>query len=149
MKNNYHNHIKTGMPVHEVFEKINNVAAWWTPDINGRTHKVNDVFTVSFGDTFVTFRIIEMVTDKKVKWYVTDCNLPFQNDKKEWKDTTVDFEVHAQNGDTQIDFTHIGLAPGAECYDLCKEGWDFYITKSLSKFINEGSGLPQTPREAR
>ena len=149
MKQNYHSHIKTAMPTHEAFEKINNVSEWWTPDIKGQSKKLNDVFTVYFGDTFVTFKITELVPDKKVAWYVTDCNLHWIKDKKEWKDTTIDFELSAQNGDTEIDFTHIGLVPEVECYDNCKEGWDFYITKSLSKYINEGKGLPNTPVAAR
>jgi len=75
-------------------------------------------------------------------WLVTDCNLDWINDKKEWKGTKIDWKVLQKNGSTQIDFTHIGLTPGIECYDSCEKGWTFYITDSLANLISEGKGRP-------
>ncbi len=97
---------------------------------------MNDKFTVPFGEpSFVDFVVSEMITNKKVIWSVTDCYLPWFNDKKEWNNTQVVFELSGENGKTKIDFTHIGLVPGIECYDACEKGWDGHVTESLVKFI--------------
>jgi hypothetical protein len=141
-QDNYHASITTGMPAAEAFKNINNVSAWWTKNVEGRSQKLNDVFTVRWGETFVTFRITEVVPDKKVVWLVSDSNIESINDKKEWTGTMMDWEVSQKNGSTQIDFTHIGLVPGIECYDMCEKGWTFFITESLAKLIDEGKGRP-------
>jgi len=127
----------------EAFHHINHVTAWWTENIEGRSEKLNDVFIIHFGETFVTMKIVESVPDKKVVWEVTDCYLHWLADKKEWKDTRIVFEISAEGDSTRIRFTHIGLAPRVECYDGCVKGWDQYFKGSLARLINEGTGLPQ------
>ncbi|MEO6916269.1 MAG: SRPBCC domain-containing protein [Chitinophagaceae bacterium] len=127
----------------EAFKNINNVAAWWTENIEGRSEKLNDVFTTHFGEAFVTMKIVESVRDKKVVWNVTDCYLHWLADKKEWKDTRIVFEISTEGDSARIQFMHVGLVPEVECYDNCVKGWDQYIKDSLAKLINEGKGLPQ------
>ena len=127
----------------KAFKSINHVAAWWTENIEGSSEKLNDVFTIHFGEAFVTMKIVESVPDKKVVWNVTDCYLHWFADKKEWKGTRIVFEISAEGDSTRIQFTHVGLAPEVECYDDCVKGWDQYFKGSLAKLINEGKGLPQ------
>ena len=109
---------------------------------------LNDKFTVPFGElngekSFVDFVVSEFVPNKKAVWKVTNCNLPWFKDKTEWNNTEVVFEISSENSMTKIDFTHIGLVPGIECYDACEKGWDGHVTNSLVKYINEGKGNPQ------
>ena len=127
----------------EVFKNINRVSAWWAEDIEGSTENLNDVFTIHFGTPYVTFQIVELVPEQKVVWLVTGCYLPWLSDKTEWNDTRASFEVTSENDATSINFTHIGLAPGIECYDSCVKGWDQYVKGSLYKLITEGKGAPQ------
>jgi hypothetical protein len=127
----------------KAFQSINQVTAWWTENIEGRSEKLNDVFTIHFGEAFVTMKIVESVPDKKVVWNVTDCYLHWFADKKEWKGTQIVFEISAEGDSTSIQFTHVGLEPQVECYDNCVKGWDQYFKGSLAKLINEGKGLPQ------
>ena len=140
---NYHRQVTVQKKAAEVVDEICHVSDWWAKDLTGSSSTVNDVFTVRFGETFVTFRITELVPGEKIVWHVNDCNLHWQNDKKEWNDTEVIWEVSPRNDSTQIDFTHVGLIPGVECYDQCVKGWDFYVAESLRKLINEGQGLPE------
>ena len=93
--------------------------------------------------TFVDFLISELVPDKKVIWKVTDCNLHWIKTKKEWNNTEVVFEITSEKNKSKIDFTHIGLVPGVECYNDCEAGWNGHVTKSLADFINEGKGQPE------
>lgn len=139
---NYHNSITVSVTSKEAFEKINNVSEWWSQSFKGKAQKTGDTFSVSFGDTFVDFKIDEVIPDKKIIWHVTDCNLHWIENKKEWKDTKIVWEVSSENGKTKIDMTHIGLVPEVECYNDCKKGWNFYVEKSLFKFVTENKGLP-------
>ena len=56
------------------------------------------------------------------------------------------FQLRAKS--TQISFTHVGLVPEVECYDMCVKGWDQYVKGSLFKLITEGTGQPQKKRQA-
>jgi len=78
-----------------------------------------------------------------VVWKVTDCNLEWIKNKKEWNGTDVIFELSETKNGTQIDFTHVGLVPLCECYKDCEAGWTGHVTESLVNFINEGKGMPQ------
>lgn len=127
----------------EAFNSINRVSDWWSERFSGSAQKLNDVFTVhfEFGDSF-TIRIIDLVTDKKIVWLVTDCDLTWVKDKKEWKNTKMWFEISTENKSTQISFTHIGLVPALECFDGCTKGWDYFIKGSLFKLLTSGKGEP-------
>jgi Activator of Hsp90 ATPase homolog 1-like protein len=142
-KQNYNATIVANASAKQAVKAINNVAGWWTENIEGSTEKLNDVFTVHFGETFATFKVIEVVPEKKIVWLVTDCYLHWLNDKTEWKDTKISFEILAENDETKILFTHIGLSPEIECYNDCRKGWDQYIKDSLFKLITEGNGMAE------
>ena len=141
--NNFHTRITVNAGAKEAMKKINQVDLWWAKNFTGRAEQLNDQFSVRFGETFVDFQISEFAPEKKVVWKVADCNLHWINNKKEWNGTNVVFELSKKENATQIDFTHIGLVPGVECYNDCELGWTGHITQSLVKFINEGKGMPE------
>ena len=70
----------------------------------------------------------------------------FIKDETEWVGTKVIFEIVEKDGKTQLRFTHYGLTPQYECYDICNEGWTNYIRNSLYKLITTGKGAPN-PKE--
>jgi hypothetical protein len=140
---NFHTTIKVNAPAEEALKKINQVDQWWAKKVKGKAEKLHDQFTVDFGTTWVDFHITEILPGKKVVWKVTDCNLEWIKNKKEWNGTKVVFEITEKENTTQIDFTHIGLIPSFECYEDCKVGWTGHVTGSLVNFINEGKGTPQ------
>jgi len=86
--------------------------------------------------------VVEMVPYKKIVWQVIDCYLHWLNDKHEWNNTTLAWEISTTGNSTQINFTHVGLVPEIECYGSCIKGWDQYVKGSL-KLITEGKGLPE------
>jgi len=147
-KQDYMTTILVKAAANKVFKSFNHVAAWWTENIEGSSEKLNDVFTIHFGEAFVTMKIVQSVPDKKVVWNVTDCYLHWLADKKEWKNTQIVFEISAEGDSTRIQFTHVGLVPQVECYDNCVKGRDQYIKDSLVKLIAEGKGLPQKKQMA-
>lgn len=140
---NYHNSIIVNASAEESIKKISQVNLWWKNDFTGSAEKLNDKFTVPFGEpSFVDFVVSDFEPGKKIAWKVTDCFLPWFKDKKEWNNTEVVFQLSEENGKTKIDFTHIGLVPEIECYDACEKGWNGHII-TLTKLINEGKGLPE------
>jgi hypothetical protein len=130
-------------PAKEIMKKISQVDSWWAKNFKGRAGKLNDEFSVHFGDTYVDFRISEFIPDKKITWLVTDCNLHWIDDKKEWNDTEVIWSLTEKDGKTQIDFVHKGLTPESECYESCRPGWTHHIKDSLVKLIEKGKGFPE------
>ncbi|HTA27513.1 MAG TPA: SRPBCC domain-containing protein [Bacteroidia bacterium] len=127
----------------ETMKRISEANLWWAKDFKGKAARLNDEFSVYFGDTFVDFKISEVIPDKKIVWFVTDCNLGWIKDKKEWKNTEVIWNLTEKDGKTTIDFVHKGLTPESECYESCKPGWTHHIKDSLQKLINEGKGFPE------
>jgi hypothetical protein len=139
----YSANITVNATVEEVFKSINSVSDWWTRVFEGHSEKLNDVFTVRFGETFITIQLVGFVPNKKIDWRVIDCYKHWLKDKKEWQDTTMSWKISAEKNATQISFTHIGLVPGIECYNGCEKAWDFYIKESLFKLLTEGKGIPE------
>jgi hypothetical protein len=140
---NFHKKILVNASAEEAMKKISQVDKWWAKKVKGKSEKINDKFTVDFGKTYVDFKISEMIPAQRVVWKVTDCNLHWIENKKEWNGTEVYFDLSPKNGKTQIDFTHVGLVPDVECYNDCKVGWTEHVAGSLVHFINEGKGMPQ------
>jgi hypothetical protein len=123
-------------------KRINRVADWWTASFTGASEKIGDAFSVRWGETFVDFVVVDYVPVKKIVWRVTDCNLPFVEDKKEWKNTEVVFDISSHGGATTVTMTHFGLEPGVECFEACSTGWNFFITESLQNLLSENQGMP-------
>ena len=144
MKNqNYTATFTVDQPPEKVFAAINNPRGWWSEEIDGSTDKSGAKFTYHYQDVHrCTFKITEFVPGKKVVWHVLANQFNFTKDKSEWTDTDVVFEI-ARNGDkTEVHFTHVGLVPDYECYDVCSDAWGTYIKRSLRDLITKGKGQP-------
>src|SRR5436190_9906177 len=132
----------------EAFKSINSVTKCWTENLEGSSQKLDDEFSVRFGDVhFSKQKLIEVIRDKKVVWLVIDSKLNFIKDKQEWTGTKISFDISEKDNKTQIRFTHHGLVPIIECFDACSNAWADYITNSLRKLVNTGKGEP-TPKVA-
>jgi len=131
----------------EVFDAITNPRGWWSANITGGTAKLNDEFTYKYKDVHhCTMKLIEVVPNQKVVWLVLDNYFNFLEDQSEWKNTKIIFEISEKGNQTQMHFTHEGLTPEYECYDICFEGWTNYIKHSLYNLITTGKGSPN-PKE--
>jgi hypothetical protein len=125
----------------EVFNAINNPQHWWSGEIEGSTARLNDEFTYRYKELhFSRQRIVEMVPDQKVVWLVTESIINYAEDKREWTDTKISFEISEKNNKTQLRFTHFGLDPQIECFDSCSSSWSQLIQQSLFSLISTGEG---------
>jgi hypothetical protein len=127
----------------DVFDAINKVPDWWSGDVAGGTGKVGDVFTYTVpGIHFSEQTITELIPGKKVVWRVSDAELTFVQDKKEWKGTDIVFEIAKKGDQTEVRFTHRGLVPDFQCHDACSNGWNLLVGGNLKKFIQTGKRQP-------
>ena len=125
------------------FNAINNPRGWWSEDIEGGTEKLNDEFDYHYEDVhYCHMKLIEVIPNQKVVWLVMDNHFNFTKDKTEWVGTKIIFEISEKDGKTQIKFTHEGLVPAYECYDICHDAWTNYIKESLHDLIMTGKGQP-------
>ena len=128
----------------EAFNAINNVRGWWSEEIEGSTNKLNDEFTYHFEDVhYCQMKLIEVIPNKKIVWLVKYNYFNFTKDKSEWTGTKIIFEIAEKDGKTQIRFTHLGLVPQYECFNICSNAWGKYIHESLFSLITTGKGMPQ------
>ena len=147
MKNkDFNRSISANISVSEAVKRINNVSHWWGVTFSGSCEKQNDKFIVKMGgDSFFNFTVEELIPDKKLVWLVTDCNMPWYSDKKEWANTKLIFDLSENSGVTTLHFTHEGLTPNIECYKDCEPGWTHWITTSLLAYFTTGKGVFRQP----
>lgn len=117
----------------EVFKELLNVRGWWSGLHNeffeGSSEKPGDEFTflAGGGAHYTKQKLVELIKDKKLVWLVTESNLSFIENTREWEGTKISFELFDEGDKTKIVFTHIGLLPESECYNACAPAWTQYV----------------------
>ncbi|HUR12286.1 MAG TPA: SRPBCC domain-containing protein [Flavitalea sp.] len=125
------------------FNGIKNFRAWWSQEIEGNTDKLNESFFYHYKDVHLSkIKLVEIIPDKKLVYEVVDNQFNFVKDKTEWIGTKLIFDISEDAGKTKIVFTHDGLVPAYECYDVCHDAWTSYIQGSLKSWITTGKGKP-------
>ena len=125
------------------FKAIKNFRAWWSEEIEGVTDKLHEEFFYHYKDIHLCkIKLIETLPDKRLVYQVLENEFNFIKDKMEWVNTKLIFEITGENGKTRVLFTHEGLVPEYECYNVCNDAWSGYIKKSLYNLIATGKGEP-------
>ncbi|MET7768890.1 SRPBCC domain-containing protein [Nocardia sp. NPDC005366] len=132
-----------------VTDAVLDVRRWWSETLVGNSAHPGDVFTYEVpGVHRSTIRVTEVVPGGSVVWRVLDNWIEFVDDKTEWNDTEIRFDITEVDGGTELRFTHVGLVPRFECFDACRKGWTFYIETSLRELITTGTGRPDVDPQA-
>ncbi|MFC9964717.1 SRPBCC family protein [Nocardia ignorata] len=127
----------------EAFAAINDVWSWWSETVEGTSGTVGDSYRFEVpGIHRCTMTTTESIPGKRLVWHVTDSHLAFISDTAEWENTDVVFDITETPAGTEIRFTHVGLAPEVECYEVCANAWGAYITTSLHGLLTTGKGDP-------
>ncbi|HZY79774.1 MAG TPA: SRPBCC domain-containing protein [Cyclobacteriaceae bacterium] len=126
-----------------VFDAIMNVRGWWSENVKGNADKLNDVFIHHYQDVhYCKIQLTDVTPGKRVEWTVLDNHFSFTADKTEWIGTKAIFDISKKGDKTQLKFTHRGLVPAYECFDMCSDAWTTYIHESLKDLIETGKGQP-------
>jgi hypothetical protein len=144
--NNFNSSISANINAEEAVGRISKVPEWWGVTFDGSAKTQNDKFVVKMGgDSFFNFTVAELIPGKRIVWLITDCNMPWYTDKKEWANTKLIFDVTENGSLTTVNFTHEGLTPEVECYKDCAPGWTHWINTSLLSYLNTGKGVFRAP----
>lgn len=122
----------------------NNISKWWTQLFEGVSHQQGQSFTIRFGERiFKTMMVEELIPNQKVTWKVTDALIDFPDldNKTEWINTKIVWEIYSNGNLTEVALTHFGLSPSVKCFNICQDGWQNFV-QSLSEYINTGIGKP-------
>lgn len=131
----------------QAYKAIKDFRGWWSEEIEGNTDKLNETFFYHYKDIHLCkIKLIEAIPDNKLVYQVLENEFNFIADKTEWVNTKLVFEISTRQGKTSVIFTHQGLVPEYECYQVCNDAWSGYINKSLKDFIETGKGAPN-PRD--
>jgi Activator of Hsp90 ATPase homolog 1-like protein len=138
------------------YAAVNDVRGWWSQDVDGATDVVGAEFDYRGNQGGVNLhrariRVTDLEPGRRVEWHVRENWMSFIADQAEWTGTRIVFEISPTAEGTQIRFTHHGLVPSYECYDVCFDAWTFFVQDSLRALITTGRGEPMarlTPEAA-
>jgi len=122
-----------------VFQAIAEDLGKWWGDMDKPVQNQGDVFTVSWGEPWYQFEVVEYEPFKKITWSCIDANQiidGLEGVEKEWVGTQVVWElVEEGNGTVKVSMAHQGLIPNFTCFDVCSSAWDHFITGSLKSYL--------------
>ena len=141
----YQQRLSFTRPPEEVYDALATpagVSGWWMPTTGSGAEGTE--LRISFPPGVGVFRVDTAQPSSRVEWRVT--SLDFLPD---WVGTRVVFALSpAAEGGTRLDFRHEGLTPQLECFDQCRQGWNYYLP-SLHDYVETGSGRPGDRHTAR
>ncbi len=130
---------------HDVYEAIIDIPAWWVTPIHGSNSAVGDEFSLEVSDTHAcAMRVAQLVADRRIVWRVTRSRMTFVSEQEEWVGTDITFEVLPEGDGSRVRFTHVGLSPADECYEVCSAAWGHSIRSSLRALLTTGQGQPSS-----
>ena len=126
-----------------IYQTLLDVRSWWWGlygvEFTGNSENADDVFTIKAGDGahYSEHKLVELIPGKKIVWLVTEANLAFLENKKEWVGTKLIFEISEKGERSEVKFIHEGLTPASECYDSCAPTWTQYLQTKLFPLLND------------
>ncbi|MCF0065273.1 SRPBCC domain-containing protein [Dyadobacter chenwenxiniae] len=132
----------------EAYKAIVDPRAWWSEEIEGTTDEINAEWSYHYKDLHrCKMKVVELIPDKRVAWLVTENYFNFVQDQNEWIGTRVILDISEEGDQTRVRFTHEGLIPKYECYEICSNAWSGYVNNSLRQLIETGTGMPNRGQE--
>ncbi len=116
------------------------IGDWWG-DQDKPANQLGDVFTMSWGEPWYQFKIVEYITHEKITWECIDSKQiigDLEGVEKEWVGTQLQWTISQLNeNEIELIFKHEGLAPDFICYDFCSNTWDRFLTFNLKKYLEK------------
>jgi uncharacterized protein YndB with AHSA1/START domain len=146
-QSSYSTVVLVGASPQAAYDAINDVRAWWSEDLEGDTDAVGAAYDFRGNHEGVNvhrarIRVTELVPGERVAWHVEANEFTFTEDRDEWVDTRIVFELTPSDEGTRISFRHEGLVPVHECYDVCSNAWWHFLHDSRRGLIETGQGVP-------
>ena len=142
---NYKQSLLVSINKNEVFKALTKEIPDWWSTIEGASNEVNAEFKVSFGsESYWKFKVESLNEPNEVVWECIESHQDhnLKGIDEEWTNTKLYWLISKSGDKTKIDFVHDGLLSTGVCYEVCSNGWDFYILDSLKHFLEGGVGKP-------
>ncbi len=145
--NSYSQSVKITGTKEEVFDALTlNIDKWWGV-VDQPASELGTIFKVSFGEAFWVFKVIDFKKNNLASWECVESNqvhAGLKGIKEEWLGTKLFWNLQSEGDKSvKVNFTHEGLVPNFNCYDVCSKAWDYFITDSLKAFVENGIGKPE------
>ena len=123
---------------------------WWT-SCNGGFGRVGDRVRFVFPPN-VSYWTFEAKTLKPNETVELECieahhkivDKPLASET-EWLGSVAQWQIEARSTHTDVRFTHRGLSPDLDCYEVCEAGWNLFFADSLKAYLDTGVGKPHQP----
>ena len=139
---NYEHTITVKVSPRHVFDALTKeMSAWWT-EMTSTVDKIGDRTTAKFEDgTTWSFEVIKLEENKLLELRCYDANhihpVTTPEMRTEWKNTILRFKITEKGGITHVHFTHIGLTPEINCYDICNSGWNHFFGAAFKAYLDK------------
>jgi uncharacterized protein YndB with AHSA1/START domain len=122
--------------VFDALTTTDGLTAWWTRADGSGVTGGELVFTMN-APTPCVMHVDDATRPTHVQWTVTECDF-----EPDWVGTRPTFTITSVDGGaSEVHFVHQGLTPELECIDMCRRGWDHYMS-SLHEYVEGGEGSP-------
>ncbi|MFC1558812.1 SRPBCC domain-containing protein, partial [candidate division KSB1 bacterium] len=114
---------------------------WWT-ELSNQALQAGDQLIVRFEKTTSwVMTVSEAFPNRSLVWKVTEANHDLEGitTKDEWKGTIIKWKIAGNESESKVTFTHEGLVPALECYEICIAGWGNFLG-SLKNYLETGKG---------
>ena len=136
---NYTQEVEINSSAEKTFIAITKQLNDWWGKTDKSVAKIGDEFTTTFGKAYWKFKVVEFIPNKKVTWSCLGGEPEFN---AEWIGTTLYWDIDYSGNLTQVRFKHDGLTPELQCYNICAQTWNMFISQSLKEFLEKGKGNP-------
>lgn len=139
---NYERTITVAATPDRVFNAITKeMSNWWT-EMTSVVNKTGDKTTAKFEDgTTWSFEVATLEENRLIELHCFEANhihpVTTPEMRTEWENTTLRFEIIPRGAETGIRFTHVGLTPDVNCYDICHSGWDHFFGSAFKTYLEE------------
>jgi len=107
---------------------------WWTSDTRG-AGEVGSIIHFRFAETLVDFEVIELVSDRLVRWRHSRDMPPA------WMGSKIVFELEQQDKQTILLFSHYDWQNSDDFLAHCSTKWGIFMM-SLKACVETGNGNP-------
>ena len=122
--------------VYEALTDTKKLTGWWTSDTRGNGSVVGGVLEFWFGEYCKKFAVVELQTDKLVRW-----EAKAGEDEDEWDGTEIAFSLRADENQCWVDFRHSGWRRDNGWLPHCSTKWAVFML-SLKDLLEKGKGQP-------
>jgi hypothetical protein len=143
----YTKEFSTSRPAADVYAAASNPRAWWNADITGDPGHLGGKFVHEVPNLHrAELQVSDADPGKRLAWRVLESDMKFlEENREEWVGTEIVFDIESHATGATVRFTHDGLIPSHDCFEICEDAWAGYIA-SLRTFIEAGVGRPNQER---